>query len=362
MITVFLRFDDYSETSSEAVEQGLVHALRVTRTSATFGVIPAVTEGSYHVPGDRPEQRLSQDKIRFLQQAVADGVVEVALHGWNHRSQSSSPPHGEFIRVDAKAQLDRLVAGLRSFESAGINATVFVPPWNAYNSETLAALKQTRLRCLSANRYGPAIGPLNYLPITASFDQLRAALEGARTSGDPDPIVGVLLHPYDFEESGDARAITNCQSFEQELRWLAKQPDVRVRTIGQVTHENPDLDVSRYEANSPLFFESIFPPFLRTTSQTSFFRSAPMARRIKLLRTIATILTYGLAALTSGLIGSLAWNRFELKGQAFADVLRIALALLVLALAVRIVASRMVYFRGMLALSVLGGLLIAVWA
>jgi peptidoglycan/xylan/chitin deacetylase (PgdA/CDA1 family) len=273
-VTVFFRFDDYSEASPAIVESGLVDALRSAGACATFAVIPAVTEGGYHVPGERAVLPLGPAKARFLQEAIADKTIEVALHGWNHRTQSGSAPHGEFVGIDEREQLARLQQGASRFREAGIAATVFVPPWNAYDSNTLLALTQAGLRCLSANRYGPALpGQLRYLPITAAFDELRVAVVSARESGDPDAIVGVLLHPYDFEESGDKRAITNCRAFEQELRWLVAQPDVKVQTVGQIAQGNDTLDVGRYRANQPLAFESIFPPFVRTTNQTPFLRS-----------------------------------------------------------------------------------------
>jgi peptidoglycan/xylan/chitin deacetylase (PgdA/CDA1 family) len=361
-ITVFFRFDDYSETSPPIVEGGLVAALRSAGACATFAVIPAVTEGGYHVPGERAVLPLGAAKAGFLQHAIADGTVEVALHGWNHRTQSVSAPHGEFVRIDEREQLARLQQGKSRFREAGIAATVFVPPWNAYDSNTLLALSQAGLRCLSANRYGPALpGPLQYLPITVAFDDLRTAIATARESRDPDPIVGVLLHPYDFEESGDKRAITNCQAFEQELRWLVAQSDVQVLTVGQIAQRNATLDVGRYQANQPLAFESIFPPFVRTTTQTPFLRSLEQGRRSKALRSLATFATYGTAALASAVVTSFLWSRPEVETSSLAGIARLGLTLLLFMLVARTMMHRAVYFRSTLALSVLAGILFAAW-
>jgi peptidoglycan/xylan/chitin deacetylase (PgdA/CDA1 family) len=361
-MTVFFRFDDYSETSPAIVESGLVNALRSVGACATFAVIPAVTEGGYHVPGDRAVLPIGAAKARFLQAAIADGTVEVALHGWNHRTQSGSAPHGEFVRIDEREQFARLQQGKSRFREAGLAATVFVPPWNAYDSNTLLALSQAGLRCLSANRYGPALpGPMQYLPITAAFDELRAAIATARESGDPDAIVGVLLHPYDFEESGDKRAITNCQAFEQELRWLVAQPDVKVLTVGQIAQRNATLDVARYRANQPLAFESIFPPFVRTTTQTPFLRSMKQGRRSRALRSLATFTTYGTAALASAVAAGFLWSRPEVEASSLAGVARLGLTLLLFMLVARTIMHRAVYFRSMLALSVLAGIFVGVW-
>jgi peptidoglycan/xylan/chitin deacetylase (PgdA/CDA1 family) len=361
-VTVFFRFDDYSQSSPESVERGLVDALRAAGACATFAVIPAVTEGSYQIPGDRGVLPLGLDKAEFLRRATAEGVIDVALHGWNHRCQAGSARRGEFLQIDRSEQLGRLNRGKARFAELGIETTVFVPPWNAYDSNTLAALHDAQFTCLSANRYGPvATGPLKYLPITVDLNGLRQAIRDARLSGDPDATIGVLLHPYDFEESGDPRAITNCRAFEQELHWLLAQPGIRVRTIGQIARDNQTIDVQRFRANRPLSFESIVPPFTRGTSDTPFFRSTARAQRLRALRALATFATYATAALVSTAIGIVVWRGLETQGPSAALFLRAVLAMSLFALVVRTMRHRAVYFRGMLALSVLGGIFAAAW-
>jgi hypothetical protein len=96
-MTVFFRFDDFSATSPEAVETGLVDALRANHVCATFAVIPAVTEGSYHLPGERATFPLGPDKIRFLRDAVAlwmwrctDGITERSPRAGPRRNSQDS--------------------------------------------------------------------------------------------------------------------------------------------------------------------------------------------------------------------------------------------------------------------------------
>src|SRR6185295_4417684 len=110
-ITIFFRFDDYSETSPLDVEAGLVGALRNNRCCATFAVIPAVTEGRYHEPAERGTHPLGSEKIRFLRQAVEDGAVDCALHGFNHRTRRHSSPHSEFVGLSTPEQIARLQQG-----------------------------------------------------------------------------------------------------------------------------------------------------------------------------------------------------------------------------------------------------------
>lgn len=354
MVTVFFRFDDYSEASPVAVEAGLVEALRNNGVCATFAVIPAVTEGSYHVSGCRGELPLGMAKIKFLQEAIRDGAVDVALHGWNHRTVSKSTPHSEFVGVPVQDQIQRIKKGQQAFrDKAHIEASVFVPPWNAYDAATLVALEQVGFACMSANRYGPSLeGSVRFAPITTDLAELRSAIAAAVKSQDKDPIVGVLLHPYDFEESGDPRAIATCQSFDEELQWLKQQACVQIVSVSQLARENQSLDAARFRANQPLWFESISPTFTRTTSATPFIWSEAGARRTKGLRALVTVASH-LAAALAGL-------SFERTMRVVFEIgVELPAGILLLAVLTRALARRELHFRAMLVVSILIGMLVS---
>ena len=359
-LTVFFRFDDFSETSPSAVEAGLVDALEHNRMCATFAVIPAVTEGSYHVPGERGTLPLGPEKIRFLRRAVDNGTVDVALHGCNHRSVSASSPHSEFVGLTVQEQIAKIQSGLQLFRHpVNVDASVFVPPWNNYDDGTLEALSQQGLACISANRYGLCReGSLRFAPITTDIKGLRQAIVSARDSRDTDLIIGVLLHPYDFEESGDPRAEMSCRAFDGELRWLAQQPDVTVVSVSTLS-QNHTLGAARYRANQPLWFESVFPPFVRTTNSTPFFRSERGARRIKAWRTLTTVAVYVAATLAGVAIGHLAWAWLERPATILITAGKAVAGMLVLGLLIRTAVRRELYFRTMLALLLLCGVLIS---
>jgi peptidoglycan/xylan/chitin deacetylase (PgdA/CDA1 family) len=360
-VTVFFRFDDYSETSPAVVEAGLVAALTKQRVCATFAVIPAVTEGKYHEPGDRGTRPLGPEKARFLREAIAAGAVDVALHGWNHRTHSPRSPHSEFVGLSAEEQRSRIRNGRELLRrSLGVNASVFVPPWNRYDDTTLEALTEQGFTCVSANRYGRSRpGALRFLPTTADLREIRQAVAVARESRDPNPIVGVLLHPYDFADSGDPRGDVTCEAFEADLAWLRGQPDVDVLPISHLAKETPGLDCSRYRANQPLPYESAFPPFVQTTFATPFFMSEREARRTKRIRALSTVGTYIAAAI-------LGWGLEEMLrtgptgSMVFVTVNRgrWVLAGMVALLVARVLWRREVYFRAMLALALLSGMLL----
>jgi peptidoglycan/xylan/chitin deacetylase (PgdA/CDA1 family) len=361
-ITVFFRFDDFSETSPVPVETGLVGALRKTGVCATFAVIPAVTEGAYHSPGDRGVLPLGATKIRFLRQAIEDGAIDVALHGWNHRSRSNTSPHSEFVGVSAPEQKELIESGRDLLRTAvGVAPRVFVPPWNRYDDGTLDALTAHDFTCVSANRYGPSrTGALRFLPTTADLREVRQAVEAARKSQDPAPVVGVLLHPYDFAESGDPRGDVTWSAFESDLRWLREQPDVEVLPISRLSEQDASLTAGRYRANQPLAFESLFPPFVRTTFATLFFRSEREARRVKAVRALLSGVTYGGAALVGWAAGQVSrpWLRAYVGGTG-TTAIWLAIAAMLIALVTRGLIRREVYFRTAFSIALLGGMLLS---
>ena len=358
-VTVFFRYDDYSESSPAAVDSGLISALQKSGLCATFGVIPAVTEGRYHDAGERGTLPLGPAKIALLQQAVATGAVDVALHGWDHRTISlSSATHSEFVGLPFEKQLDKLQRGRDTLRQAvGVTTTVFVPPWNRYDRNTVAALSQLGFSAVSANRYGPAYdGNLKFVPITADMAELRRAIDLARNSGDPDPIVGVLLHPYDFVESGDRRGTIEWPALDRELEWLANQPGVRVASVSQLASRQDAAGSSRYRANQPWRFESITPSFITTTEATPFLRSEGQARRAKAVRAMASITTYLVTALLGFavarvLLTALPWPGVMPAGKWFA-------AALLLALIAGAASRRQLHFRMMLGIAALAGFIV----
>lgn len=353
-LQLFLRFDDYCATSPPDVEQGVVAALRRAGMQATFAVVPALTEGRYHDPGERGTVPMDDAKLAFLRAAVTEGVVDAALHGWNHRTRMTSPPHAEFDGMDPATQMDVIGRGTAAMrEWTGVAPVVFVPPWNRYDAATLAALAAHGFRCLSANRFGP-VGPepLMFAPITIEMPDLRTAVAAARAADDTNPVIGVLLHPYDFSESGDSRATMTLATFAEHLEWLRRQDDLQVLSIAALTAANPTMDAGRYRANRPHAVAPIQPPFVVRTESVPYYASVPQALQATGRRVRQTVMTHGAGLVAGALAGAVA-ARFGVA------TLTAAIALVLLtALAGRAVMTRAVYFRTAFVMAALGGALL----
>lgn len=350
-ISVFFRYDDFSETSATAVDNGLIEALRRQGVVCTFAVIPAVTAGNFRDPDTIENRPLGTEKLALLRNAIRDGVVDVTLHGLHHRTRFHQAPHSEFTGLDRVRQTEMIREGKQFLEQQlAVSVRGFVPPWNNYDVNTIAALQDSAIDGISANRYSPCLDRqgIRYLPITIETHELRTAVSRARDSTERDPIIGVLLHPYDFRESGDPRARMSCAEFERELEWLKAQADVAIQSVSQLLNGNPSLDTERFRANQPPRYENIFPPFVARTTDAPLYFSAAAARRARRRRVSVALLVH-LAILALGFLATgmmLAFIPVDLNGG-LGSVLPWAVWGTVALLGIRTIIKQQLYFRAL---------------
>ncbi len=318
MTRVFLRYDDYSARSAFDVDRGLIDLLRRLGLSCTFAVVPAISN-AYPLPtGGDANVELDAERARMMREAVDQGIVELALHGCHHRANAFSPPPtpSEFSRLPANQQAEILRTGREMLvKLVGREPTIFVPPWNTYDSNTLEAMEQVGLTVLSAHRYGPAPregANIRLAPMTVEIPEIWKAIAEARESSDDDAVVGFVFHPYDFHESGSPNSRLSLVEFEQLLSKLAMEKGVRVSGIGQLVGELPSMNSGRFRANAPPSIESIFPPFLGRVDDDRVYYSIEKARGRIRLRSGAALGWYiGLGGL-AGWIGVLANHVFRI--------------------------------------------------
>lgn len=365
-IKVFFRYDDFSAVSDEVVDRGLVEIFGRHNLSCTFAVIPRVTEGNYRDPAPRGCLELPEAKKTLLQQAAKSGVVDVALHGLIHRSNGLGTSHSEFRGLDRSTQSRKIRDGKELLDTiTGAPVIAFVPPWNTYDDRTIEALHENDLECLSANRFGPMtrVAPgMRFVPITAELGDLERAIDQARQSGDPAPVVGILMHPYDFRESGDARAQTTLEELGRKLQWLVSQPDVIPTNVSKLAREVDNLDMQRYAANRPLRFEQAAPPGVALVADTPYYSSTSPARQSRRKRLLATLAVHGLAAL-AGLGGGFVLGGISQRLESWSVIpLAIFLVIPLGLLLWRAHRQAGLFFRSMFIVSGLGGTLVGMLA
>lgn len=361
MVTVFFRYDDYSSMSPAHVDTGLIEVFARHSMTCTFAVVPSITSLYPQVQGEGQDVLLTEAKINELKEAVRKGAVDVALHGWNHLTNAFSPPPvpSEFRGLSVEQQTAILLRGKRHLGDAlGVEPTVFVPPWNTYDDATLEALTRAGFNGLSANRYSPISHQgegLGYAPMTIEIGALRRAVDVAAASQDSDPVVGVMLHPYDFHESGDNRSVMSLADFEKELVWLAGQKGVRVLSISALIASSPDMNAKRFAANKPSVLETVFPGFIPKVFSDPVYRSAAAALRLQSGRHLQLLVFLLLVALAGGVGGSLI-------SLALADVSGVLLGAVLLGillvtgfLIVRAIRLKEIYSRALTLITVLCG-------
>ena len=252
-VNVIFRFDDYSAVSNTQMEQKIINAFREHQACLTIGVIPYACAEDIHDPAVQDVIPLPLIKGDILKMGLHDGIVDVALHGYSHQTISTAQ-WTEFSGLEYNSQIQRLAKGKKFLEGM-IDAPVntFVPPWNRYDANTLRALETLGFSTLSADnkrRDGILSSKLNFLPYSSNLFRLRDAVKTSRISPDPQPVIVVLFHEYDFKEINEKRGRITYQEFYELLNWVTSQEDVRLLSIRQATQKLHDLSARRFLMNA----------------------------------------------------------------------------------------------------------------
>lgn len=255
----------------------------------TYGVIPYLCDAFTDDPAKCTA--IDSESAGKLTDAVRSGLVEVALHGFTHSADSIVPRRpgfgSEFFGLSYSSQLRMLTAGKATLESLyHVRVTTFIPPWNSYDGNTLLALADLGFDLVSGtgHTYGIAASGraqnLKFLPYTVMPGHVREAIEFARVSSDPDPIVVVLLHPFNFEEYDRDRGRFTAQSLDDLLTWLAAQPDIATQTLGGAAKTGRDLSYERLQSFSARrgVSQGNEPPYFTAQNAKFFFYSSPPPR------------------------------------------------------------------------------------
>lgn len=250
-IIVIFRYDDYSSVSYTDIEVKLIDTFKTHDIPCVFGVIPytcAVNQEDTHPQDVVP---LTKSKVDILKKAVREGVLEVALHGYSHQAARPRDRYGytEFLGLDYNIQKERIAKGKKYLEELlETPITIFIPPWNSYDSNTLLILERLEFVTISADveGYADKSSTLKFLPTTCFISQLRDKVELARRISEIQPIIVALIHPYYFIEADSQRGGLRYQDFEGLIKWITSQRDVRVLSFGQTIKMVDDLTARRF--------------------------------------------------------------------------------------------------------------------
>jgi hypothetical protein len=271
-IIVVFRYDSYSSLSPTDMEVKLIDAFHKHNIACTFGVIPYMVAKDPHDPNPQNVVPLTADKADILMDAIKNGTLEVALHGYSHQTCRNRIGFTEFSGLDYDTQVKKIMTGKSLLEQMlKTPCTTFIPPWNRYDLTTLQALEKLNFKCISAGAI-PDVGlkessSLKFLPHTCYVTNLRDVVKEARSNPHLQSIIVCVFHEYELFEINKKRGRFTYREFNDLLDWLTSQKDIRVATINEVTSLVDDLNGRRYMnyvfSFKPLWKPlSLLPPFI----------------------------------------------------------------------------------------------------
>jgi hypothetical protein len=234
----------------------------------------------------------------------------------------------EFAGDRYDRQLRKIGGGKRYLERTfGVPVISFIPPWNDYDENTCRALSAAGVHVLSAELKGPTGADLRLLPQTIAQPGLRGSVEDGLAAQGNGQLVVALIHPFDFKESGDPRAIMTLAQFDDLLGWLLSHENVRIATLADEMVAGADLTPERYRANLPRWtWSRLLPPSLRHfgAAQGVYLTRTAVAAADR--TTIALVVAlYAVIVLAAGGLGFLAARVVRIHHQASMVLLAIVL-------------------------------------
>ncbi len=159
-IMVVFRNDDPSAKSNLEHEREIFSIFERYGVPQTIGVIPSESLADTHDPDGEGELTLQagSEHANFLRDYARRTGSELALHGYNHRTNHYSLPrtkdYFEFNHLPLPEQERRIAAGTEILEKAlGLRPVTFIPPWNGLDENTLIACRRSGYKVVSAIPY-----------------------------------------------------------------------------------------------------------------------------------------------------------------------------------------------------------------
>ncbi len=263
-LKIFFRYDDFSNNSNLKAESELFKAIQSKKAGIIVGVIPY--KDLKH-PADKESfkgiQILSKDKSALLKKFHGLGIVDVAIHGFNHRDNNLLNYNSEFAGLPGKKQAQLLSIVKKEIEKElGFSVTAFVPPFNSFDTNTVSALEKEGYTLLSAgiNAEIMSINSLKYLPGGPYPFKLRSVVKSAINKKQYDALIVCSMHPYDLKGFGEKLPdfrIDNKQIsikiFLNDLEFIHSLRNVQLISVSDMLEMDEDLSSSRFNANKKLW-------------------------------------------------------------------------------------------------------------
>ena len=245
---VAFRLDDVSDFTSTSVFMGIMDLFMKKNASLTVGII-----------GDsfgKDERLVSYIKGRIMDN---HSQIEVANHSWKHE---------HFLNLTRDQQFESIRKTNEKINSIfGVTPLVFIPPYNEYNDDTLAASEENNIKFFSSETLfdpGPyavySIHKIYHLPQTADTGDCHICEDGPAGNrswfGLPHEktlsrihkslskygFAVVTVHPWEYSLGHDSWIFDNAIDSEQlkELDLVISQiqkEGLKIVTISNIVNE-----------------------------------------------------------------------------------------------------------------------------
>jgi peptidoglycan/xylan/chitin deacetylase (PgdA/CDA1 family) len=135
---VAFRLDDVQDFYHSDIQMAIIDMFREENAKLTIGII-CNTFG---------KDSALLDHIRNATGDKENSIIRVANHGWNHEDMTK-------LKKEEQVQLVRR-SNQKILSMLGISPSVFIPPYNLFNSDTIAALRENNMSYVSSSlKYDP---------------------------------------------------------------------------------------------------------------------------------------------------------------------------------------------------------------
>ena len=260
-VRVLLRYDDYTRTSSFALEDKLFRALDRMDVPVLVGAVPFPGAHYPEISATPVGQKadIGPEKIALLRELTPRRNIELALHGYSHHNTSADgKDNSEFAGLPFDRQRQLLMLGKSAFEAAfGVPVRTFIPPYNAYDDSTVRALERTGFAVLSADvRPAPADASVALVPGTAHPQKMKQAIQNALHEKSGASLVVIVMHNYDFVEDAEPipafrkiRSKIDSATLLEDIRWAKQQPGLTFVSVEDLLRAREDLSAARVASN-----------------------------------------------------------------------------------------------------------------
>jgi peptidoglycan/xylan/chitin deacetylase (PgdA/CDA1 family) len=250
-VIVSLRCDDYSAISNFEVEKRIIEILNTYQLPHTFGVIPNASINTQDISNTRfVPLETSAIRVETLRDAIDGGLLEVGLHGYTHQTCNSTV-FSEFYGLPYEIQREKIFQAKSYLENLiGTPISAFIPPYNTYDENTVAACLSEGIEILAASSEPPYTyvhAEMIFLPSMIGLEDMVHTVQYAANLESSEPLfIMVLYHSYDFTESGSDRSFASLSEFEAMIEQCSNVPNVRFMNLRQIAQAFPAELQDRY--------------------------------------------------------------------------------------------------------------------